>query len=313
MAGAIRTETVSAAQMHDLLKVVVGFPPGGTADMVSRWIAAQLRGSYAKSTVVENRSGAGGQIAVQAVKTMPPDGRALLVTPASMLVIYPHLYRSLPYAPLEDLTPVSLSCTFEFGLAVGPLVPGHVQDVEAFVAWANDHPTLANFGSPASGSIPHFIGELLAQAGGVDMQHVAYRGTHPATMALLGGQIAAVSGPVGDFLQYLPEGTLRLLATSGAARSRYTPDTPTFTEQGYPELVFEEWFGVFGPAGMAAYTVDALNAAVREALQAREVKESLATLAVTAVSSSPQELRASLEQGLERWSSIVERVGSEAA
>lgn len=178
--------------------IVTGFAAGGTSDTTCRRIAQKLSPDYAKSAVVENRTGAGGQIAVSYVKGRPADGATILQTPTSILTIYPHIYKKLPYDPMVDLTPVSIACIFDFGFAVGPSVPASVKTVPEFLAWAKANPTGANFGSPAAGSTPHFIGALLGKKGGVELKHAAYRGTQPAMLDLLGGNISAVSGPIGD-------------------------------------------------------------------------------------------------------------------
>ena len=144
--------------------------------------------------MVENRTGAGGQIAIQFVKSQPADGSTILQTPSSMLTIYPHIYRKLPYDVATDLTPVTVGCVFDFGFAVGPAVPLSVRTVPEFFAWAKTRPDGANFGSPAAGSTPHFIGAMLGKINGVDLRHIAYRGTQPAMLDLLGGNLASVSG-----------------------------------------------------------------------------------------------------------------------
>src|ERR1044071_6533490 len=168
-------------QPLDAVKIVTGFPPGGTSDTLCRRVAENLRGgTYTKSALVENKPGAGGQIAVQSMKGAPTDGSVILQTPASMLMIYPHIYKNLAYNAFTDVTAVSQACTFDFGFCVGPAVPDSVKNIPEFLAWCKANPDKANYGSPAAGSVPHFIGVLLGQAGGVDLKHVAYRGTQPA-------------------------------------------------------------------------------------------------------------------------------------
>ncbi|MDB5890508.1 MAG: hypothetical protein JWP47_1339, partial [Polaromonas sp.] len=198
------------AQALEGTRIIAGFAPGGTADIVSRRVADKLHPVYAKSAVVENKTGAGGQIAVSFVKAAVPDGSTLLLTPMSMLGIYPHTYKKLPYDPMVDLTPVSGAALFDYGFAVGPMVPASVKTVPEFLAWSKANPTLANFGSPAAGSAPHFIGALLGRAGNVDLRHVPFRGTQPAVLDMIGGQLAAVCGPTGEFTQNVAAGKCRL-------------------------------------------------------------------------------------------------------
>src|SRR5262249_21202837 len=195
------------AQPLDTVKIVTGFPPGGTSDTLCRRVAENLRGSsFARNALVENKPGAGGQIAVQSMKGAPTDGSVILQTPASMLMIYPHIYKSLAYNAFTDVTAVTLGCTFDFGFCVGPAVPDSIKDIPGFLAWCKDNPEKANYGSPGAGAVPHFIGVLLGKAGGVELKHVAYRGTQPAVQDLVAGQIQAVSAPVGEFIQQVNAG-----------------------------------------------------------------------------------------------------------
>lgn len=293
----------------DVLKIVTGFAPGGTADATCRRLAPQLTPSFAKSVVVENRTGAGGQIAVQYVKGMPPDGTTVLQTPTSILTIYPHIYKKLSYDPAVDLTPVSLACVFDFGLAVGPAVPLSVKTVRDFLAWVKANPKGGSFGSPAAGSTPHFIGALLGHSGGVELTHVPYRGTQPALLDLLGGNIAAVSGPVGDLLQQMPTGKLRILGVSGASRNRFAPDVPTYAEQGFKELTHSEWYAFLLPAKAAPELVGRLNSALKTALAQKEVIEALGMFGLEAQWSTPGDLAELLKKDTAKWAPIVKQVG----
>jgi tripartite-type tricarboxylate transporter receptor subunit TctC len=259
--------------------------------------------------VVENRTGAGGQIALSALKTAAPDGLTLLVTPMSMLGIYPATYKKLPYDPVADFQPVSQAVRFEFGFGVGPMVPATVKTLGDFVAWCKANPKDANFGSPAAGSVPHFVAELFGRAAGFDFKHVPYRGTQPAIADLMGGQVASVSGPVGEFLQHLPTGRVRLLATSGNARSKFAPTVATYAEQGFKDIVFEEWFGFYMPAKVPADVLARASTAVRNALSAPDVVDALALMGLEARPSTPVELAALLKRDTERWAPLVKTIG----
>ncbi len=300
---------IAHAQSIDTARILSGFAAGGTVDTLARRVADKLRGSYAKAVVVDTKAGAGGQIAIQTLKMAPPDGKTLLATPMSMLGIYPHTYKKLGYDPVADLTPVSLGVVFDFGFAVGPMVPASVKTIPDFIAWCKANPGQANFGSPAAGSVPHFVGELLGRAGKIDLRHVAFRGSQPAILDMLGGQIASVSAPMGEFLPHLSGGKARFLATSGAWRNRFAPEVPTLAEQGFKELVFDEWFGFYLPAKAPAELVDKANADIRTALAAADVINGLATMGLEAKSSSPSELAARLKADTERWAPIVKEIG----
>lgn len=299
-----------AQGLPDSAKIFAGFAPGGTVDVTARRIAENLRDVYAKTVVVENRTGAGGQIALQALKTSAPDGLTFVVTPMSMLGIYPHTYKKLPYDPVADFMPVSQVARVDFGLAVGTVVPASVHNLNDFAAWCKANSKGASFGSPAPGSVPHFIGELFGRAAHIgDYKHVPYRGTQPAIMDLIGGQLASVSGPVGEFLQHLPTGKVRLLATSGSARSKFAPDVPTYAEQGFKDIVQEEWFGVFVPAKTPPEVVKRLADALRKALATSDAVDALGKMGLEARSSSPAELAALLKRDAERWAPLIKTIG----
>ncbi|MFN9473352.1 Bug family tripartite tricarboxylate transporter substrate binding protein [Acidovorax sp.] len=305
-AGLAQAQTQASVEV---LKIITGFAAGGTSDTVCRRVADGLRGLYARSALVENRTGAGGQIAITSVKASPADGTVMLQTPASMLTIYPHIYKKLQYDPFKDLVPVSMACTFEFALAVGPAVPASITNVPEFLAWVKANPTNANFGSPAAGSTPHFTAEMLARAGQVSMRHLPYRGTQPAILDLTGGQIASVSGPIGDFLPHLAGGRVRLMGVSGAKRRRFAPQTPTFAEQGLKDVVTDEWFAFYMPAGTPSDIVQRANAALRTALAKPEVIDGLSAMGLEAKSSSQAELLDMQRRDTERWGPIVKAVG----
>jgi tripartite-type tricarboxylate transporter receptor subunit TctC len=289
--------------------IVTGFAAGGTSDTICRRVAQKLSPEYAKAAVVENRTGAGGQIAVTYVKGRPADGTTILQTPTSILTIYPHIYKKLPYDPMVDITPVTIGCIFDFGFAVGPSVPASVKSVPEFLAWAKTNPAGANYGSPAAGSTPHFIGALLGMQGGVDLKHAAYRGTQPAMLDLLGGNISAVSGPIGDITQHLQSGKVRILGVSGAKRSRFAPDVPTFGEQGIKNMAHSEWFAFFLPAKASPELVARLNTAMKNSLAQKDVIDGLGTFGLEAMSSTPAELTELLKKDTAKWAPIVKEVG----
>jgi tripartite-type tricarboxylate transporter receptor subunit TctC len=298
-----------AQSQIETAKIITGFAAGGTSDTLCRRVATKLSPGYATTAVVENRTGAGGQIAVTYVKSQPADGTTILQTPTSILTIYPHIYKKLPYDPLVDLSPVTVACLFDFGFAVGPAVPASVKSVPEFLAWAKTNPSGANFGSPAAGSTPHFIGALLGKGADVDLKHAAYRGTQPAMLDLLGGNIAAVSGPIGDITQHLATGKVRILGVSGAKRSRFAPDVPTFEEQGIKNVTHSEWFAFLLPAKASPEVVARANAAFKVALAQKEVIDGLSTFGLEAMSSSPAELTDIIRKDTAKWAPIVKQIG----
>ena len=307
--GIVTSLARTAHAQVESARILTGFPPGGTSDATCRRVAEKLNGTYAKSVVVENRTGAAGQIAITAMKSVAADGLVMLQTPMSMLGIYPHIYKKLPYDPVADLTPVSLLANFDFGFGIGPSVPSSVKTMNDYLAWCKANPSQANFASPAAGSTPHFIGVLLGRSAGVSLTHVPYRGSQPAILDMIGGQLPAVSAPIGEFLQHLPSGRVRVIGASGAQRSRFAPQVPTYTEQGFKDLAFREWFGMYLPAGASSDVVQKLNAAVVTAMAAPETVEGLAKMALEAASSTPMELAALLRADTARWGPLVKTIG----
>jgi tripartite-type tricarboxylate transporter receptor subunit TctC len=299
------------AQALEQVKIVNGFPAGGTADVTSRRVGDKLAGSaYTKNAaVVENKTGAAGRIAVETVKNAAPDGATLLLTPYSMMAIYPHIYKQLSYDPVKDFAPVCLGSMLTHGLAVGPLVPASVKTVKDYLAWAKANPKDASYGSPAAGSTPHFLGALLGLNNGVDLKHVPYRGSVPGVADMIGGTLASMFTPHGDFLANHKAGRIRILATSGTARSPFVPEVPTFAEQGFPDLVVEEWFGFFAPARTPASVVANANAAINAALKDKMVIDSLAISGLVPLGGTPEAMAADLKRQTEAWGPIVKKIG----
>ena len=296
------------AQGLETARVLTGFPAGGTVDVVARRVADRLRGSFARTVLVENRPGAGGRLAVEELRRSAPDGSTLLVTPAAMITLYPHLYPKLSYG-LDDVTPVVGATSVVFGLAVGPAVPESVRTLKDFLGWAKANPAKAAFGSPGAGSPPHYVGALLEKESGIELNHVPYRGTVPGVQDTLGGQIASFIGPIGDYLPHVKTGRLRVLATSGAARTRFLPEAPTFTELGFKPLEQAEWYGFFLPGKAAPDLVQRLATAIRSAMAAPEMAEGLAPYGLEVAATTPEQLSRAVRSEHAAWAPIVRRVG----
>jgi tripartite-type tricarboxylate transporter receptor subunit TctC len=299
---------LSRAQALESARILVGFPAGGTVDAVARRVADKLRGNYAKVVLVENKPGAGGRLAVEELKRSAPDGTTLLVTPAAMITLYPHVYLKLPYG-IDDVTPVSTVAQVAFAFGVGPAVPDAVKNLKDFLAWAKANPDKANYGSPGAGSPPHMEGALLSKESGVELRHVPYRGSAPGIQDLLGGQVTAFSSPIGDYLPHLKSGKLRVLATSGPTRSRFAPDVPTYTEQGFKALEMVEWYGLFLPAKASPEVVQRTAASVRAAMAASEMAEGLAAFGMDVQVNSPAELAKAVKDENAAWGPIIKKVG----
>ncbi len=311
VAASLGVPLASVAQTPPIetLRIIVGFPPGGTTDAFARRIADKLRGNYAVNVLVENKPGAGGQIGVTTLRDSPADGSVMLLTPASMLIIYPHTYPKLPYK-VDDVTPISTALYTAHGFGVGPQVPASVKNLKDFLEWAKANPTLANYGTPGAGSMPHLVAALLEKASGVAMKQIPYRGSGPGIQDLLGGQIAAFSSPLGDYLPHISSGRLRLLAVTGGARSRFAPDVATYAEQGFGELTMREWYGVFMPPRLAAGVAARANAALRAVISQKDVIDFGAPLGLEAVSSpSVEDFAKTFKADADLWGPFVRRIG----
>ncbi len=290
------------------VRMIVGFPPGGSSDVVARLLIEQMR-SYAPTIIVDNRPGAGGRIAMDVVKAGAPDGSIMVLTPASMMVLYPHLYKTLSYDPLQDFVAVTTVCAFPFVVSVGPMVPRDVKTLADFIGWCRANPKQASYGTSGAGSMLHFAGMMLSRAAKFEFTHVPYKGATPALQDLLGGQIPATVGVLGIALPHIQAGNLRALATSGATRSAFLPDVPTLKESGYPDLVITEWQGIFVPAKTPSPVVEELNRSVRAALAVNEVKAGLNKQAFEIGGMSPSQFAELLRADIARWEPIVKESG----
>jgi tripartite-type tricarboxylate transporter receptor subunit TctC len=299
------------AQAFEQVRIINGFPAGGTADVTSRRVGDKLGGSaYSRNAaVVENKTGAAGRIAVETVKNANPDGSTLLLTPYSMMSVYPHIYKNLSYDPFKDFVPVCLGSMLTHGLAVGPMVPATVRTVREFIAWAKANPKDASYGSPAAGSTPHFLGALLGLSQGFEFKHIPYRGSIPGITDVVGGQLASMMTPHGDFIANHKAGRLRVIATSGKTRSPFLPEVPTFAEQGFADLVVEEWFGFYAPARTPAQVVANANAAINAALKDKMVIDSLGAQGLVPLGGTPEAMARDMKLQFDNWGPIVMRFG----
>jgi tripartite-type tricarboxylate transporter receptor subunit TctC len=295
------------APLPEVARIFTGFPAGGTVDALARRVADRMRDRYAAAVVVENKPGAGGQIGILTLRDAPADGTSLLITPSSMLSIYPYTYPKLRYT-LDDVAPVSLGAMMDHGLAVGPGTPDSVRTLTDFLAWTKANPNSANYGSPGAGSMPHMVGVLLGQFSKQDLRHIAYRGTVPGMQDLLGGQIPAFWGPIGDYLQHQKGGKLRVLAISGPRRSPFLPQVPTLNELGYP-LKVNEWYGFFLPGKASPDTVKRAADALQAALAHPEVVEYGKQYGLEIKPSTPAELAQLLRADAEQWRTLIKQTG----
>lgn len=295
------------AQVTKPVKILVGFAPGGSADVAARLIGERMASELKQPVLIENRPGAGGRIAAEAMKNAPADGSTIMLAPVVVPVLAPLVYTKLGYNAATDLAPVGPVASFQFGLSVAASHPA--KNVADLVAWMKANPKEANFGSPAPGSLPHFFGVMINSGAGLDMVHVPFNGGGPLINALVGKQVSTAIDTLVDQVEMHRGGKTRILATSGAKRSPLLPEVPTFAEAGLKGVEGTGWFAVFAPAKVPAATVAQLNAAVNSALAAAEVREKFAKLGLEPTGGSPADLTALIKRDTERWAPVVKASG----
>jgi tripartite-type tricarboxylate transporter receptor subunit TctC len=297
----------SPATAQDAVRVLVGFPPGGGADLIARLASEKARETLGVAVLVENRPGAGGQIAAEALKNAAPDGKTLMAAPIAVTVIAPLTHRKLPYDPQKDFAPVSLAVSFQLAFTVGPATPATT--LAEYVAWVKGDPRRANFGVPAAGSLPHFFGLLLGRAIGTELVHIPYKGGAPLLNDLIGGQIPAGVDVLSEAIPQHRAGKVRILASSGAKRSAIATEIPTFTELGFAQIQGDGWFAFHAPAKTPAATIERLSAAFGGAIRAPDVTERLAKIGFEPVGSTAAELARRMSEDRARWAPIVKASG----
>jgi len=299
------------ADVDKPVRLLVGFAPGGSADIAARLVADRIKDDLHQPVVVENRPGAGGRLVADAVKNAPADGSVLMLTPIVVTVLAPMVFSKLPYDPVADFAPVAQVANFQFALSVNANHPA--KTMQELVAWYKANPAKANFGSPAPGSLPHFFGVMIAKGTGVELVHVPYNGGGPMMNALMGGeQLTAAIDTLVEQVELHRTGRVRILATSGATRSPLLPDVPTFAEAGLAGIEGTAWFGIYAPAKTPESTVRQLNAAINKALASAELRERLTKLGLEPAGGSADDLAARMAQDSARWAPIVKASGFRA-
>jgi tripartite-type tricarboxylate transporter receptor subunit TctC len=294
------------AQDKPPIRILVGFPPGGSADTVARMLADKMRVTLGQNVIVDNKPGAAGRVALGDVKRAAPDGQTLILAPSGALVVSPWLYKNLGFDPVRDFTPVAHAVTFDFAITAGPAAPSG--DLKAVLAWMKNNPAKANFGTPGAGTVPHFTGVLLSQVAGVTLTHVAYKGGAPSVHDLLGGQIPLVVDTPLEVIEHHRAGKLRILAVTGEARNKALPEVPTLKELGI-NMAADAYFAVYGPAAMPADVTARISRAVADALRQTDVSERIFNLGLAPAYGSGTELAATQAAHLKRWEAPIKASG----
>jgi tripartite-type tricarboxylate transporter receptor subunit TctC len=293
------------AQTADANRILVGFPAGGTADSLARTLAPLLATELGPVTV-ENRPGASGQLAADAVR-QARDASTFLLTPSSILSLVPHLYRKPMFDSLRDFAPVGVVCDHSLGLAVSANFAG--SSVAEFVAWAKRRPGEATFATPGLGTAPHFLGVMFAKANGLTLTHVPYKGVAPGLQDLIGGHVVATFNPIPTMVEFHRAGKIRVLAVSSPNRARSLSQVPTFTELGMPSLELVEWYGMFLPAGAPAPAVQRGEGALERAVRGNDFASAAVRLEVEPRTLPGSRLKELLQADHKRWADIVKDTG----
>lgn len=285
------------------IRFVVPFPAGGATDVVARVLGERMQESLGQAVVVENRTGAGGNIGVENVVRSPADGHTILMGTTGTLTVNPHLYATLGFDPLRDLAPVSMAFTTDHVLIVNPTVAA--QTAQEFLALVRAQPGRLSYGSAGAGSSTHTVAELFKLAARVDITHVPYRGSAPALNDLVAGTVQAMLDQIPSAIGQIQGGRVRALAVTGARRSPLLPNVPTMAEIGLADAQATSWGAVMAPTGTPAPAIARLNAAIRDALGQQAVKDRLAAAGAEGVASTAEELAAYLRAESAKWARVV--------
>ena len=298
---------VGAALAQDKpVRILVGFAPGGTADVVARLVADKLKDSLGQPVIVENRAGATGRIAAEALKNALADGSAIMLAPIGAIVVAPQAYKSNPFDTLKDFAPLSHAANLHLAIAVANNTPA--KTLKEYIAWAKANKDKAFYATSGAGTLPHFLGLLLAREAGIELTHVPYKGAAAYQGELISGMIPAAFDAMGDLSEYHKAGKLRILATAGATRSGAMPEIPTMREEGF-NVQGDAWFGFFAPAGTPKAVLDKYAAAIRAAVMSPDVAARLANLNMEPVGSTPDEFAAVVRRDWDKWGAVVRASG----
>src|SRR5262245_547171 len=291
-------------------RFVVGFTPGGPSDIIARALGQKLSEAWAQQVVIENRPGAGGNIAAELVAKSAPDGHTWLLGNNSILATNQSLYARLAYDPVKDFAPVALVAIQPNILVVNPDVPAG--SVRELIALAKARPGKLNYASSGSGAAAHLAGELFKAMAGVDMVHVPYKGAQPALTDVIAGQAQLMFATSASVIPYISAGRLRALAVTTSKRSATVPDLPTLAEAGVPGFEAITWHGVVVPRATPAPLVERLNADIVRALGARDLRERLEGLGAELAPGTPQDFADYIAREIPKWAKVVKDSGARA-
>jgi tripartite-type tricarboxylate transporter receptor subunit TctC len=287
------------------IRLIVTVPPGGAADFIARLVGGKISEALGQPVLVENRGGAGGTIAADAVAKAAPDGYTLLQNSITTHGVGPHLYAKLPYDPVKDFVPVS-------GLAVLPLIMAinndlAVKSVAELVAHSKS--SNLNFASSGNGGAPHMAAELFKSVTGAPLTHVPYKGSGPAVADLVGGRVQIMFDAAPSLIAHVRSGRLRVLGAASAERNRLLPEVPTFGELGYPKVAVSLWYGLLAPGGTPKPLVEKLNREAARALTSPDVRDKLQAQGAEPMPGTPEAFASFMQEEMAKWAPVVKQAG----
>lgn len=290
------------------LRIVLGYPPGASSDLLTRLLAERMRPLLGGQTViVENKAGGGGIVGNETVKAAPPDGSTLLLTPIATMAAFPHSHgANLRYDPFKDFEPVAHLTNFQLSLLLNSDLPA--KNVVEYIALVKKDPKLGDYASAAAGSLPHYFGVLFSKAAGIEMTHIPYKGTGPALQALAGGEVKAAMFVLADALTLVRSGKACVVAVSGSVRSGLAPEVPTFKELGY-NIEGNGWYALFAPAKTPKDVIDRYARAAIEVIRAPDMKQRLEQMGLEPTGLGPGELGAILKADYDKWGPVIRASG----
>ncbi|WP_120967214.1 tripartite tricarboxylate transporter substrate binding protein [Comamonas sp. lk] len=290
------------------IKLVVGFAPGGSADIAARLAAEKLTMELKQPVIVENRPGAGGNIGAEMVARAAPDGYTLLMASTSQIVINPSLYKKMSFSPIKDLVPVILVQNEHNLMVVTPSVPA--KTLKEFIAYVKSAPTAVTFASPGQGTPAHLAGELMNQAAGLKMLHVPYKGTSAAVSDLLAGHVTMAIDNMPALLPQVKAGRLRALGVASEHRATAAPEIPTMDEAGLAGYVVPAWKGVMAPSGTPRPIIDKLNTAMNKMLAMPDVRQRMIDLGAEPAGGTPEKFGELIKVDTSKWAAVVKSIGT---
>lgn len=304
---AVQPAHAQAFSSQNNITLLIPYPPGGSADLVARPLAAELQSRLGKTVIVDYKPGAGGTIATAQLARAKPDGNTLIMVLAAHAINH-SLYRSLPYNTKTDFAPVSLVATLPLIVAAPLSTPANT--IPELIKYAKANPGKLTFASAGSGNTSHLAAEMFKTTTGIDMLHVPYKGSGPAVVGLLGGEVSLMFDSISTSLPHVLSGKLKALAVTGEKRSPLVPNVPTVAESGVPDFIVNGWYGILAPAKTPPEVVNTLSRAIAESVKQPKLQQQMSTHGYSLVGSTPQEFATHIDSEISRWAKIVASSGA---